>query len=243
MYKFMTTPLFEIDSSGGADGKIRLVVHALTVAVRALIAVPILAVRAIYRGAVATRGARAVWKRVAHFLLVFLCCFCNLLVFAASCFSLLAAVCLISSIPDSVIVCIPITVFTLISVLLTIATIRLFEIVFGSEEEKEHDYKETVQEPVAEPCSTTEPPSTKVDELDFCQLFDIASDMVVFLDHVEMCPDETAFIRVVNDEGYTPLYKRRVQHTKDGRRFIRFDSKQLFLDPDKTKPIIPKKED
>lgn len=79
-----------------------------------------------------------------------------------------------------------------------------------------------------------------VEELPFCQLFEVGEDMCLLVDHIEMCPDETAFIRVVDDEGYTPLYKRKVRRDKAGTRHIIFNSTKYELDDDKTQPIIKK---
>lgn len=79
------------------------------------------------------------------------------------------------------------------------------------------------------------------EDLPFCQLFDIGDDMCLLVDHVEMCPDETAFIRVVDNEGYTPLYKRKVRRDKAGNRFIAFNSTNHYLNDSKTQPIAIKK--
>ena len=80
------------------------------------------------------------------------------------------------------------------------------------------------------------------EDLPFCQLFTIGTDMCLLVDHVEMCPDETAFIRVVDDAGYTPLYKRKVRRDKEGLRFIVFNSTNYYLNESKTQPVITKKE-
>jgi hypothetical protein len=79
------------------------------------------------------------------------------------------------------------------------------------------------------------------EELPFCQLFRIGDDMSLLVDHIEMCPDETAFIRVVDDEGYTPLYKRKVRRDKSGNRFIVFNGTNHYLIDEKTQPISIKK--
>lgn len=79
------------------------------------------------------------------------------------------------------------------------------------------------------------------EELPFCQLFTISPDMCLLVDHVEMSPDETAFIRVVDDEGYTPLYKRKVRRDKAGNRFIVFNGANHYLDDKKTQPVITRK--
>ena len=79
------------------------------------------------------------------------------------------------------------------------------------------------------------------EDISFCQLFNVGADMCLLVDHVEMCPDETAFIRVVDDEGYTPLYKRKVRRDKAGNRFIVFNGTNHYLDDNKTQPIAIKK--
>lgn len=79
------------------------------------------------------------------------------------------------------------------------------------------------------------------DDITFCQLFSVGDNMCLLVDHVEMCPDETAFIRVVDDEGYTPLYKRKVRRDKAGNRFIVFNGTNHYLDDKKTQPVSIKK--
>ncbi len=78
----------------------------------------------------------------------------------------------------------------------------------------------------------------EIEELPFFQLFNLGEEMCLMVDHVEMCPDENAFIRVVDDEGYTPLYKRKVRRDKLGGRYIVFNGQNLYLKDEKTKPII-----
>ena len=81
----------------------------------------------------------------------------------------------------------------------------------------------------------------EIEDLPFCQLFTIGEEMCLLVDHIEMCPDETAFIRVVDDEGYTPLYKRKVRRDKEGARYVVFNSTNHYLDDKKTQPVITKK--
>lgn len=77
-----------------------------------------------------------------------------------------------------------------------------------------------------------------LEDISFCQLFTIGPDMCLLVDHVEMQPDEVAYVRVVDDEGYTPLYKRKVRRDKAGDRFIVFNSDNYYLDDSKTQPVI-----
>lgn len=96
------------------------------------------------------------------------------------------------------------------------------------EDDEEYEEEETV-------------PDEDEEDLRFCQLFKVGKDMCLLVDHIEMCPDETAFIRVVDDEGFTPLYKRKVRRDKAGNRFILFNGTNLYLNEEKTQPVIIKK--
>ena len=104
----------------------------------------------------------------------------------------------------------------------------------GSTDEEDDDEYEDEEEQEEEEVED-------IEELPFCQLFTISPDMCLLVDHVEMSPDETAFIRVVDDEGYTPLYKRKVRRDKAGNRFIVFHGTNHYLDDKKTQPVIIKK--
>ena len=103
-----------------------------------------------------------------------------------------------------------------------------FRINSASDEEIDEEYEEAIEDEATE-------------ELPFCQLFRIGEQMSLLIDHIEMCPDETAFIRVVDDEGYTPLYKRKVRRDKAGNRFIVFNGTNHYLNEEKTQPTTLKK--
>lgn len=97
----------------------------------------------------------------------------------------------------------------------------------------EEDEEDTTDEQITDTADDAE-------ELPFCQLFKVGPEMCLLVDHVEMCPDEVAFIRAVDDEGYTPLYKRKVRRDKRGNRYIIFNSTNYYLDDKKTQPRIRK---
>ena len=82
----------------------------------------------------------------------------------------------------------------------------------------------------------------EIEDLPFCQLFRVGPDMCLLIDHVAMCPDEMAFIRVVDNEGYTPVYKRKIKRDKVGDRFIVFNNTNYYLDDNKTRPVVDRKE-
>lgn len=80
------------------------------------------------------------------------------------------------------------------------------------------------------------------EELYFSQIIRLDEDMDLHIVQVEMCPDETALVRVVSDEDFTPIYKRKVRYDKRGGRFIVFGGQNLYLDDAKTQPIVKGKE-
>lgn len=105
-----------------------------------------------------------------------------------------------------------------------------------------NDDEEYDEEELEEDLSYEEEERTyEKDDITFCQLFNIGSDMCLLVDHVEMCPDETAYIRVVDHDGYTPLYKRKVRRDKKGNRFILFNGVNCYLDNKKTQPTVIRK--
>lgn len=110
----------------------------------------------------------------------------------------------------------------------------------GIRNRDEEDYDDDEMEDEYQENEEAEDPDVE-EELPFCQLFNVGKDMCLMVDHIEMCPDETAFIRVVDDEGYTPLYKRKVRRNKHQDRFIVFNGTNYYLDDKKTQPVIKKK--
>lgn len=113
---------------------------------------------------------------------------------------------------------------------------------------KELDFVEIEYENYAEEAeeeSNEEPEEEEVpaeQEWDFSQRIRLGKDMDLLIDHVEMCPDETAIVRVVDDEGFTPLYKRKVRYDKRGGRYIVFNGEHFYLDDEKTQAIVVTKE-
>lgn len=105
-------------------------------------------------------------------------------------------------------------------------------------QEEEDDYDDEEEEEPEEDAKEEEAYCDEREELPFCQLFTVGNEMCLLIDHVEMCPDETAFIRVVDDEGYTPLYKRKVKHDKLKNRYITFSGRDYYLDDNKTRPTV-----
>lgn len=106
----------------------------------------------------------------------------------------------------------------------------------GREVEEDYEYEET--EDLEQDEEILEDDEEEVEELPFCQLFVVSEEMCLLIDHVEMCPDETAFIRVVDDQGYTPLYKRKIKRDKNGNRYLVFSGANYYLDNEKTQPTV-----
>lgn len=76
---------------------------------------------------------------------------------------------------------------------------------------------------------------------EMCQIFREDSDTVIGVQYVDMCPDETAHIRVIGQNTFSQLYSRRVYYTKgiDKKRYFKLNNINYYLDDNKTKPIDP----
>lgn len=70
------------------------------------------------------------------------------------------------------------------------------------------------------------------------QLIPLNKDTSIIVDHVELCPEETAFIRIISDDAFSAIYKRRVYRNKLGDRYFKYNNKCIYLDDEKTKPIV-----
>lgn len=165
------------------------------------------------------------------------------------------AVQLLPTVLETPTVIVAIALLAAIAVVLVKVAISLFRtLLCTATEEQEEPAVEPAVEPTVEPVMqpTVEKEEDEedagaegeeeVEDLPFCQLFNISTEMVLLVDHVEMLPDETAFIRVVDEDGYTPLYKRRVRRDKEDKRYIAFNGEKLYLAPEKTKPTVNRKE-
>ena len=150
--------------------------------------------------------------------------------------SMIGAMCTITLLSDAQIV--SALVCGLITWGLVRATVALVSSLFSRQREEYEDEEECDDEDAEEEDVYEYEGHEDIDDLRFCQLFTLGEDMCLLIDHIEMCPDETAFIRVVDYDGYTPLYKRKVNRDRAGSRFIRFNGTNLYLDDSKTQPII-----
>lgn len=177
-------------------------------------------------------------QKLLYALLVIVSLILDIPIMLIALFCVIAGIEFMSGIFTNIFMIIPTAVFGGIAVLLgkvlIIFVTSLFSKPLTDTVEEDTEYEEDY-----EPQPDIE--DSDYDELAFCQLFTIGTEMCLLINHIEMCPDETAFIRVVDDEGYTPLYKRKVRRDKGGNRFIVFNSTHYYLDDKKTQPIITKK--
>ena len=86
------------------------------------------------------------------------------------------------------------------------------------------DIDESTEEPDEEETSLPEIPEMQ-------QIFRLSNEMVVGVQYVSMCPDETAHIRIIGEEEFTPLFKRKVyrEKTYDRRRYIKVSNEKHYL--------------
>lgn len=76
------------------------------------------------------------------------------------------------------------------------------------------------------------------DKFSFVQRFALDKNTSLLIDHVEYCPDETAFIRIVSEDDYSKLYKRKVYRDKRDGRYIKHNENKWYLDDKVTQPIV-----
>ena len=92
---------------------------------------------------------------------------------------------------------------------------------------------------------TPQKPKGKYDDLpeipEMCQIFPLDENTCIGVQFVDMCPDETAHIRVIGDTTFSQIYKRRVyrEKTYQKRRYFMLNGERYFLRPDTTQPIDP----
>lgn len=76
-----------------------------------------------------------------------------------------------------------------------------------------------------------------VDEIPFQQLINIDKDTAILIDHTEYCPEETVFFRIVTQDGYSKLFKRKVC-IKGINKYFTLNNRQYFVDTSKVKTMI-----
>lgn len=76
---------------------------------------------------------------------------------------------------------------------------------------------------------------------EMCQIFPLDDDTCIGVQFVDMCPDETAHIRVIGDTTFSQIYKRRVfrDKTYDRARYFMLNGQKYYLRPETTQPIEP----
>jgi hypothetical protein len=74
---------------------------------------------------------------------------------------------------------------------------------------------------------------------DMAQIFSISGDTLIGVQFVSMCPDETAHIRIIGEDTFSQLYRRKVYYEKGypHDRYINVSGQRYYLDPKKTRPI------
>lgn len=254
--KWITRPLIQSDGFSGTRRLCAMLVNGMSVAVRAALAAPALVVAipiiGVNRAAAKLRkGASNPFKLLLCSLLTTVACAVNGTIVALAAWVAVNAVQLLPTVLETPTVIVAIALLAAIAVVLVKVAISLFRtLLCTATEEQEEPAVEPAVEPVMQSVVEKEEDEEgagaegeeEVEDLPFCQLFNISTEMVLLVDHVEMLPDETAFIRVVDEDGYTPLYKRRVRRDKEDKRYIAFNGEKLYLAPEKTKPTVNRKE-
>lgn len=55
--------------------------------------------------------------------------------------------------------------------------------------------------------------------------------LVIGIESIQMCPDETAFIRIITNDSFSQIYKRKIHRTKSipYDRYIRIDKQDYYI--------------
>lgn len=258
-YDAITRPLIDSARFSGANRLAAMLLNGMSVAVRAVLTLPALAALAPNYAAQRLREGvvRNPFKLLLCAALTLAACVVNSVIAAIAIMCVVAAIQLVPTVMETPTVLVAIVLLLVATVALVKAVISLFRLLLCTDTSKQQKPARAAEKPAKS--ATDEPVNTptivkvkvekeekqedeEIEDLPFCQLFNISTEMVLLVDHVEMCPDETAFIRVVDEDGYTPLYKRKVRKDKQDRRYIAFNGEQLYLVPEKTKPIVSRKE-
>ena len=67
---------------------------------------------------------------------------------------------------------------------------------------------------------------------EFQEIIEIDKEMIIGIEKIIRTPDETALIRIVNNDSFSKQFKRRV-YTIKGTRCIKMDGKRYFLEKTK----------
>lgn len=67
---------------------------------------------------------------------------------------------------------------------------------------------------------------------EFQEIIDINKEMIIGVEKIIRTPDETALIRILNDESYSKQFKKRV-YTIKGQKCIKVDGKKYFIEKTK----------
>jgi len=76
-------------------------------------------------------------------------------------------------------------------------------------------------------------PIPQIQEIpEFQEIFNVTRDTIIGIEYIERIPDETAFIRVIGEFGFTKQFKKKV--CKDagynGNRYIKVDNIKYYLE-------------
>lgn len=63
---------------------------------------------------------------------------------------------------------------------------------------------------------------------EFAQIFNLPNDLVLGIERLERCPEETALVRIVGHDWVSKQYKRKVYSCSAGR-YIQLDGNKYFL--------------
>jgi hypothetical protein len=112
-------------------------------------------------------------------------------------------------------------------------------------EEKQKRPRKNAEISIENDATQSQDSPSKYDNLpeipEMCQIFPLDDNTCIGVQFVDMCPDETAHIRVIGDTTFSQIYKKRVLREKTyGReRYFMLNGEKYYLRPETTQPIEP----
>mgnify|MGYP000884851034 CR=1 FL=1 len=106
---------------------------------------------------------------------------------------------------------------------------------------KRESYVEEVTEEDDE-CEDVKDLSEALECPEFMQYFTKSDEIGIGLEYIEMCPDETAVLRIVGETTFSKQYRRRIYTDKRGEKFFKLNGEQYYIRQSKAKPVAPTQE-
>lgn len=114
--------------------------------------------------------------------------------------------------------------------------IRLLIWLFSTIPKREPYVEEVIED---DECEDVKDLSEALECPEFMQYFTKSDEIGIGLEYIEMCPDETAVLRIVGETTFSKQYRRRIYTGKRGEKFFKLNGEQYYIRQSKAKPVVP----